>query len=575
MRSTIPAVLLFSLIISSSLSASRAVYVIPAEQKVRMLDEKIPTSDFLWSPKENVVKLAGAGGERLRFQVSVAVEQDTLRQVRLEWTALGSGAGSIPSTSIKAYLAALVKVYAASGKSGEAGWYQDPLAPLTDPLDIFPDRWQTRKNQTFWIELDIPRGQKAGQYSGKLSLICSTGELAALPLRLTVYPFDLPEAGHLFGLFNCSKGWMARYYNERNLQGRTLDQVLVQYFDFMLERGIQPWFNPLLQPEVKETENGLTLEWPNAEWEKHFLSHPAYRRVTFPAAPRGLDDEHVDERLDPAAERKVRDWVSGIYSHYKANGWLDKLTFFGPVDEPNTREAYEELIRWGKIVREAAPGAGYQVTEQPIPQEPDWPSLASVASDWVVHGTALERNRAEIERLIAQGQYACWYISCDQVYPMANYFIDMTAADSRIVAWITRRYGMQGILYWAVNFWPEVVSPWRDPVTWKRSECNAPLAGEGSLLYPGEEIKAYCGQQNVKGPVSSVRFEMLHKGMQDVEYLYLLESLGLKQDAGRLCMEMVISADVFSREPERFEQVKAEAARLIENALKKGKTSKK
>ncbi len=574
MKSILSVLALFSLCAAASLSAARAVYVIPAENRVRMLDEQIPTSDFLWSARENVIKLAGAGGERLRFQVVAAVERDTLRQVCFKWGELKSGESVLPASALKPFLAALVRVYAPSGKEGSTGWFQDPLAPLAEPLDIFPDRWKSRKDQTFWLELDIPRGQKPGVYAGALDLVCSDSVLSHLPLRLTVYPFDLPSSGHLFALFNCSKGWLGRYYTERRLQGRSLDDVLAQYFDFMLDRGIQPWFNPLLQPKTTDKEDGLSLEWPNPELEKHFLNHPSYLRVTFPARPRGLDDdgeEGGENGLSPAAARKVQDWVGGIYEHYKANGWLDKLTFFGPIDEPNSRAAYEELIRWGKLVHAAAPGAGYQVTEQPLPQETDWPPLSSVATDWVVHGSNLESNRDEITRLIGQGQHASWYISCDQLYPMANYFIDMSASDSRAVAWITRRYGMQGILYWAVNYWTEVVSPWRDPVTWKRSECNSPLAGEGSLLYPGEEIKSYCGQPDVAGPVSSVRFEMLHKGMQDVEYLFLLDSLGRKADSDRLCRDMVISAGVFSREPERYEQVKAEAARLIAEALKKGK----
>ena len=149
---------------------------------------------------------------------------------------------------------------------------------------------------------------------------------------------------------------------------------------------------------------------------------------------------------------------------------------------------------------------------------------------------------------------------------MANSFIHAHGAEPRAVAWITYSYGLQGILYWAVNFWPEVRSPWRDPVTWKRSECNAPLAGEGSLLYPGEEIRAYCRLNDVSGPVSSIRFEQLRKGLQDVEYLYLLESKGHKEEARKLCGELVSSAELFSRDPARYEEIKEEAAKMIESS---------
>jgi hypothetical protein len=552
-----------------TLHAETSFLVLPAEFKVEKLDEGIKPFAWLWTEKDNLVRLSGAGGEHIRFQVMATCHLDTLRQVELSWTALEAGRSSIPADSLKAYLAALVKVYAPSGSQGKVGWYEDPLAPLSGPVDIFPDRWENHKNQPFWLDLHLPRGQAAGKYRGEVKLTADGVTKAVFPIEVTVWGFSLPEAFHYYSLFNCSKDWLRGYYREDRLGGRTLDDVLVQYFDFMLDRGIQPWFNPLLQPEMKEQGGQIVLDWPNGKWERHFLTRPAYQRVTFSAAPESMENLPQAEKFTPEFNRKIRDWVGGIYEHYKKNGWQDKLTFFGPLDEPNTREAYEELIRWGELVRSAAPGAGFQVTEQPVPQEPGWPSLAAVADDWVVHGGSLESNRQELLRLSNLGNHSSWYISCDQAYPMANYFIDEDGIDPRAVAWITWRYSIQGILYWAVNFWPEVRNPWSDPVTWKRSECNAPLAGEGSLIYPGEEIMSYCKLNNVEGPVSSIRFEMLLKGLEDVEYLFRLRELGLNAEAERLGMEIVISADTFSRDPARYEQVKAEAARLIERAGKR------
>jgi len=557
--------------LSTAASAETTIWVAPAEVKVTKLEEQnINTPSHVWSPRDGVVRLAGAGREHVSFQIVASCHKDTLKQVTLAWSDLKSSSGTIPSASIKAFLAALVKVYAPSTRFGKEGWYPDPLAPLTNPVNIYPDRWEDHKNQSFWIDIIIPPAQPGGKYSGEITVSAGGRKIASFAIELTVWNFTLPEYPNLFAMFNCSKGWLGPYYTPEKLGERTLDDVLVQYFDFLLARGIQPWFNPLLQPEYKDTGERIEISWPNDKWERHFLSHPAYKRVTFSVAPRDMEAFHDELKITPALRRKIEDWVGGIYRHYKEKGWADKLSFFGPLDEPNTREAYEILIEWGGVVRSIAPDISFQVTEQPLPQNPDWPSLTKVANDWVVHGEALEGNREELRRLSALGNHSSWYISCDQVYPMANYFIDEPGIDPRAVAWITYRYSLQGILYWAVNFWPEVRNPWNDPITWKRSECNAPLAGEGSLLYPGEEIRAYCRQENVKGPVSSVRLELLCQGLEDVEYLYKLVELGRAQDAERLCMELVVSTDTFSRDPARYAQIKAEAARLIE----KGKAKK-
>ncbi|MFC2076962.1 glycoside hydrolase domain-containing protein [candidate division KSB1 bacterium] len=539
------------------------LYVLPPEVKVKKLQSQIREYDYLWSRSDNTVKLAGCGQETVPFQIVVACRNDALQDVTLQWSDLKSEVGVIPGNNISAYLAALVKVYAKSGRAGEAGWWPDPLAPLSGPVDIRPDRFENSKNQTFWIDVNIPPDQAAGEYMGEISVTAAGKTLDTFPIRLTVWDFTLHPYSDYYNLFNCSRGWLAGYYTEEVRGDRSLDDVLVQYFDFMLSRDVQPWFNPLLQPECREVGDDLELRWNNQKWEKHLLDHPAYKRVTFSAAPDFMDHLPPEERFTPTFNRKIKKYVGAIYEHYRDNGWENKLTFFGPLDEPKTRSDYEELIRWGELVKSISPDLSFQVTEQPLPEDPSWPPLSTVADDWVVHGSYLESNRDALQKLIDQGNHACWYISCDQTYPMSNYFIDRSGVDPRAVPWITRRYRLQGILYWAVNFWREVKSPWRDPVTWKLSECNAPLAGEGSLLYPGEEIESYCRLANVDGPVSSTRFELLREGLEDIRYLEMLSRMGKDDDADRLAADLIISVFTFSRDPARYAKVRAEAARLI------------
>jgi len=52
-----------------------------------------------------------------------------------------------------------------------------------------------------------------------------------------------------------------------------------------------------------------------------------------------------------------------------------------------------------------------------------------------------------------------WYVSCDQLYPQPNYYIDREAAYLRMVPWLTWRYGMSGFLYWTASYWEEIRDP--------------------------------------------------------------------------------------------------------------------
>ena len=130
---------------------------------------------------------------------------------------------------------------------------------------------------------------------------------------------------------------------------------------------------------------------------------------------------------------------------------------------------------------------------------------------------------------------------------------------------------MNGILYWAANFWNQTPNPWLDPVTFISGfKCSDGyvLNGEGSLIYPGDQTKRYTGQPNVTGPVSSIRFEMLREGIEDYEYLWLLKDKGANDFADELIRNMVVDVSTFSRNLEELYLTRKEMARKLEQLSK-------
>jgi len=127
---------------------------------------------------------------------------------------------------------------------------------------------------------------------------------------------------------------------------------------------------------------------------------------------------------------------------------------------------------------------------------------------------------------------------------------------------------MNGILYWATNFWNQTPDPWLDPVTFISGfECSGGyvLNGEGSLIYPGDHARRYTGQPNVTGPVSSIRFELLREGIEDYEYLWMLKNKGDSAFAEKQVENLVIDVSAFSRNlAELYLARKAMARRLEE-----------
>ena len=130
-----------------------------------------------------------------------------------------------------------------------------------------------------------------------------------------------------------------------------------------------------------------------------------------------------------------------------------------------------------------------------------------------------------------------------------------------MLGWITWRYRLGGILYWATTKWSEVRNPFMDAISWKRSHCNAPAAGEGMLLYPGNLVEQYTGQPNVYGAVASLRLALLREGCEELELLQVLADKGQRELADELAAELCRSVGDFTRDPVEIDAVRT---RLLE-----------
>eukprot|EP01043_Picozoa_sp_COSAG02_P029474 COSAG02_NODE_1835_length_10714_cov_7.585437_13_plen_401_part_00 len=71
-----------------------------------------------------------------------------------------------------------------------SGWYPDPLLDVPDTgMPLIPQGF----TQPIYIEVCVPYGQPAGNYSGSLSVAAKTGTLFSVPIKLEVWDIDLPR----------------------------------------------------------------------------------------------------------------------------------------------------------------------------------------------------------------------------------------------------------------------------------------------------------------------------------------------------------------------------------------------
>ncbi|HUQ67322.1 MAG TPA: glycoside hydrolase domain-containing protein [Flavitalea sp.] len=557
--------------VSAGSNDTLSVWAVPAEQKVRPTD-KIETSNLVWSKTNRKINVAGAGNEHVPFQVVITNPIPPGRRPKapggffITGSALTSKNGkTIPQSQVNFYLEHYIMLYAKSGPVGAEGAWPDALAPVKEPFNM-ASQYSVVKNRPVWVDVKIPAQTPAGIYSGTITVTRDGKKVETLNIDIRVYGFSIPEKTSFVTYMNISKNWMSGFYHKES-SSPEMDKLTQTYYDFLYEHRMEPWFNDQLSPQVTLNGDKVEVKFDDSRYD-YYLNKLKSNRVLLEAIPNDLSRQMKDKKFSKAFNDKVKSYLSQLKAYFDKNGWKHALVINSPIDEPNTKEDYDETREWAKLVHEAAPGVPFLATESPVTDDPEWGNLTGHVNNFSIHGNAL--NESEVKKAIkteqSKGGEMTWYISCDQMYPQPNYFIDAPAMDPVMVPWITESYKMTGILYWAANFWTETPNPWLDAVTFISGYLCSDgyvLNGEGSFLYPGDYVKRYTNQPDVNGPVSSIRFELLREGIEDYDYIQMLKNAGDTAFADDIVSKMVIDVSTFSRNVEDlYAARKAMAERL-------------
>lgn len=533
------------------------IWAVPAEQKVRP-DDRPETSNLVWNDDEKKIRVAGARNEHVPFQVVITAPVPAKRGPAadgffIESTPLSSVQGkTIGTEHVQFYLEHYIFLDGKSSEVGATGYWPDALAPIKKPFSMAA-HYSVVKNRPIWVDVTVPAGTPGGVYRGDITVTQHGKKVTTLQVELEVYNFSLPDETPLITYMNVSKGSLARFYHKPS-DSEEIEKLTKTYYDFLYKNRMEPWFNDMLLPEITVSGKNVKVKFDDAKYD-YYMNTLKTKRVLLNAFPGNLRKQVSEERFSKGFTDKVQSYLVQVTKYFEKNGWKDRLVFNSPIDEPRSKEDYEDTRKWAHLVHEAAgDDVAFLVTRTPVPNadHPEWGTLRGHVNNFSIHGNHL--NNPDVKKAIleeqAKGGEMTWYISCDQGYPQPNYFIDAPALDLVMVPWITSRYGMDGILYWAMNFWSQTPNPWLDASTFHSGFlCSGGwvLNGEGSLFYPGDDTERYTGQPNVEGPVSSLRFELLREGIEDYVVLSMLKKSGDEEFAKRLVSSLVVDVSAFSR----------------------------
>jgi Glycoside hydrolase 123, catalytic domain len=142
-----------------------------------------------------------------------------------------------------------------------------------------------------------------------------------------------------------------------------------------------------------------------------------------------------------------------------------------------------------------------------------------------------------VAELSAKGREFWSYLCTGPKAPWITLFIDHPAVNLRLWLWMSYKFGLKGILVWEAMYWTSgnvfpadrPQNPWADPMSYTSGygtaygEVKCWGNGDGRFIYPPNRRVGADKEKYLSGPVNSVRWEILREGLEDYEYLWLLE----------------------------------------------------
>ena len=361
------------------------------------------------------------------------------------------------------------------------------LGHVEDPIfDGPPDALEAGVNAPVWLTVSVPEDAASGAYTGSISL-CERGEeFARIPLRLHVWRFTVPRISSLRTWYQLWRHGTAKanwksYY-------RNLAEHKVSGF------GAMPG-----APKLELLDGRVVADWSSYDEVASFLfDELGMRHAKLPHGKRGGGHKHVYPFAGlklgtPEFEVAFEDYLMQARKHLREKGWLDGLDCY-IFDEPD----HERI----EVIRKTAP-----IIRRAIPEMRIFPAcarntskLVGILNAWcppvAYFGTPVgDFSAANVAAGRARGDLYWWYNQEDNC-------IGAPIVTHRALLWASWQADITGYFVWTINNWGKKGMGWSTVFE----------IGEAMVIYPGKD-----------GPVDSLRWEQTREGLEDYEYLMMLD----------------------------------------------------
>ncbi|NLN78667.1 MAG: DUF4091 domain-containing protein [Armatimonadetes bacterium] len=461
--------------------------------------QKILPKTPIPTTKTNGVQLYAANNEYEPFQIVLTAKTRINNIKVVPHTLEGPAKAKIPAWSINVKNVEYVNCTTPTNDGIEPGLYPDPLP------DHFPYNAIEGRNAAAWVTVYVPRNTPPGDYKGTVDVVASGIGKIVVPVSLRVWNFTLPSVSRLRTAYGNSMHNAFRY------QGATTKEQqrkLVELYNLnFFKHRVSP-YNPYTtyEPRIEEQNGQINIDFSDFD----VAIQKFFPYVNSFMLPRFWMDDDVGFGKGADGQRKKIDYMRQVAEHMVDKGVLKKGYAY-IYDEPQP-DVFDSLIEGAKTIRMADQRIKILLTRR-VEEK-----LIGSVDIWTPIVDHYEEAPSKARQ--AKGEELWWYLCCGPKAPYANgYFIDYSAAHMRMYHWQTWKYGLDGILYWNTMYWQD--NPWQIPMSQPPDRAHNWGNGDGQIFYPA--TRAPSDKFIAKGPIDSIRWELVREGIEDWDYFRILQ----------------------------------------------------
>ena len=426
-----------------------------------------------FAPFQERYEMAMARNEYEPFQVLVYPMAGELKGVTFAWTDLeGEGGAKIPKEDIAYNLQEVFRLHP-NGKIGD--WYFhgknfDVPDPLVAPR---PADLPVHASAPFWFTVRTRSDTRPGTYRGRITVRPQGAPPRDLDLTVRVWDYAIPEQ------WNFQTMGQTCWDPIRKVYGQITPQLKRRFVDFLLDHR----FNP--------TEQYIDTLSPDLEDIPYVME-------------RGGNTIYLSGNFTGNVEK-----LKERYEAVRGLGLADRaLVYIG--DETSK---WDEMRRRSDAIRRACPELMIMIGGSFPRKELD--GVIDIFDPQIdrdtnkVYSLPADQMGPLIAASQAKGEKFFWYVAAGPMLPCPNVQMEDPLIASRVLFWMTWKFGVTGFEYYCYNIWSHNL-PDKDGKRWPEKPFHprgwGDTNGDGMLFYPGPD-----------GPFSSVRFENIRDGIEDWE----------------------------------------------------------